>query len=222
VKQANFILLYFWTDIQYRSKKMKRLNINKKREEVRNTIIEAAKRIFTQAGYDKSSLNMIADELGKGKSTLYYYFNSKEEIFKEVLRVESEGVWEQVKNEVACFNDPQKQIRAYMLTRMKAIKNKINYSEALKNEMLHAYEFINQIRKDFNKREQMAIQNILDNGVEIGVFSIKDTCLTSEAIAIALRGFEVPLITDFHTENEIEEKIDEMLFILFHGMLKKY
>ena len=164
---------------------------------------------------------MIADELGKGKSTLYYYFKSKEEIFKEVLRIESESIWEQVKNEVVKFTDPKKQIKAYMLTRMKEIKNKINYSEALKNEMLKTYEFINKIRQDFNLREQKAIQSILDYGVKEDIFIIKNTKLTAEAIAIALRGFEMPLITDYHSGKEIEEKIDEMLYILFNGMLKR-
>ncbi|HNW51489.1 MAG TPA: helix-turn-helix domain-containing protein [Prolixibacteraceae bacterium] len=200
---------------------MKKLKIAEKRERVRKSIIDVAKKVFTQLGYDKSSLNKIADELGKGKSTLYYYFNSKEDIFKEVLRMESESIWEQVKNEVAMQTDPREKIKTYMVTRMKAIKNKVNFSEALKNEMLHAYEFINQIRKDFNIREQLAIQNILDYGVAENIFAIKDTKLTAEAIAIALRGFEVPLITDFHTEEEIEEKIDEMLFMLFNGMLKR-
>lgn len=200
---------------------MEKLKIIEKRNLVRKSIIEAAKHIFTQAGYDKASLNMIANKLGKGKSTLYYYFKNKEEIFKAVLLIESESIWEHAKAEVLKYTDPRTQIKTYILTRMKAIKNKINYSEALRNDMLKAYEFISKVRQDFNDREQQAIKSILDYGVTENIFTIKNTGLTAEAIAIALRGFEMPLITDYHSEQQIEEEIDELLYVLFNGMLKK-
>ena len=50
----------------------------------RANIIEASKAVFRQYGYEKVTMNDIADAAGKGRSTLYYYFNNKYEVFEQV------------------------------------------------------------------------------------------------------------------------------------------
>ncbi|PKN72465.1 MAG: TetR/AcrR family transcriptional regulator, partial [Deltaproteobacteria bacterium HGW-Deltaproteobacteria-10] len=55
-----------------------------KDEEVKQAIKAAAKRVFAKWGLNKTTMEDIAGEAGKGKSTLYYYFKSKEEIFETV------------------------------------------------------------------------------------------------------------------------------------------
>jgi len=49
----------------------------KKDELIKAAIIEAARRVFQKWGLKKSTMEDIAEEAGKGKSTLYYYFKSK-------------------------------------------------------------------------------------------------------------------------------------------------
>ncbi|HVX18303.1 MAG TPA: helix-turn-helix domain-containing protein [Acidimicrobiales bacterium] len=46
----------------------------------RERILETATRLFTDQGYDGTSLREIADELGFTKAALYYHFKSKDEI----------------------------------------------------------------------------------------------------------------------------------------------
>jgi len=48
-------------------------------------ILEVAMRLFTEQGYDGTSLREIADELGFTKAALYYHFQSKEEILLAIL-----------------------------------------------------------------------------------------------------------------------------------------
>jgi AcrR family transcriptional regulator len=58
--------------------------------EKRNQIIKAAAQLFHRFGYGKTSLDDIAREAGLGKGTIYYYFESKEDIFFEVAKFHAE------------------------------------------------------------------------------------------------------------------------------------
>ena len=45
-----------------------------KRQEIKKSlIIDAAKRIFSEIGYENTTLEMIGDSVGLSKQTLYYY-----------------------------------------------------------------------------------------------------------------------------------------------------
>lgn len=58
-----------------------------KKSTTKNKIIQAAKKAFTSKGFDGTSVDEIAKEAGVTKSLLYYYFDSKDEIFYELMRV---------------------------------------------------------------------------------------------------------------------------------------
>src|SRR6266516_1193989 len=44
-------------------------------------ILDAAVKLFAQHGYAEADTQLLADELGVGKGTLYRYFPSKKELF---------------------------------------------------------------------------------------------------------------------------------------------
>jgi hypothetical protein len=54
-------------------------------QDTRERILEVAGELFTDHGYDVTSLREIADRLGFTKAALYYHFQSKEEILKALL-----------------------------------------------------------------------------------------------------------------------------------------
>lgn len=49
-------------------------------------IIEKAYESFATNGYEKTSLNSLASEIGISKPAIYYYFKSKEELFETIYR----------------------------------------------------------------------------------------------------------------------------------------
>jgi AcrR family transcriptional regulator len=54
-------------------------------QDTRERILEVARELFTEQGYDGTSLREIADRLGFTKAALYYHFQSKEEILLALL-----------------------------------------------------------------------------------------------------------------------------------------
>jgi len=54
-------------------------------DRTRQQILETAQRLFTELGYDATSLQMIADELGLTKAAVYYHFRAKSDILHAAM-----------------------------------------------------------------------------------------------------------------------------------------
>ena len=54
-------------------------------ERTRQQILQTAQRLFADRGYDATSLQMIADEMGLTKAAVYYYFRAKSEILHAIM-----------------------------------------------------------------------------------------------------------------------------------------
>jgi AcrR family transcriptional regulator len=54
----------------------------------RQQILDGARRLFLSEGFDAASMGEIAKAAGVSKGTLYVYFESKEELFAELVAVE--------------------------------------------------------------------------------------------------------------------------------------
>jgi AcrR family transcriptional regulator len=55
-------------------------------ERTRQQILETAQRLFVDLGYDATSLQMIADEMGLTKAAVYYHFRAKSDILHEAMK----------------------------------------------------------------------------------------------------------------------------------------
>jgi AcrR family transcriptional regulator len=62
----------------------------------RQQILDGARRVFLDRGFDGASMNEIARVAGVSKGTLYVYFDSKEALFEELIRQEKREQAEQL------------------------------------------------------------------------------------------------------------------------------
>src|SRR5215469_8596147 len=56
------------------------------REATRQRIMRVAASEFARLGFDQANINVIAEQAGIGKGTIYLYFENKRELFREMLR----------------------------------------------------------------------------------------------------------------------------------------
>lgn len=183
-------------------------------------IIKAAQELFARFGFVKTTVDEIARAARMGKATLYHYFSSKENIFKEVIEKESRILNEKVKAAIDKEETPQKKLRAFVMTRMMYLNELANIYSALKDEFLNQYAFIEKVREKDLHQEKESVKNILNEGIENNIFKIRDAELTSFAIISALKGLEYPWSTKVFVP-DIEKNVDKLLEILFRGILKR-
>jgi len=56
------------------------------REATKQHILREAAREFARLGFDQANINVIAEQAGIGKGTIYLYFQNKRDVFVEMLR----------------------------------------------------------------------------------------------------------------------------------------
>lgn len=66
-----------------------RRDTNPRKELVREQLLDIAARMFDERGFDRCSLAMIAQEVGLGRSAIYHYFRSKEDILAALIEAEA-------------------------------------------------------------------------------------------------------------------------------------
>lgn len=68
--------------------------LERRKARTRAAIIGAASKLFHERGYEDTSIQQIAELADTGVGTLYGYFDSKEEILREVLQTERDEAME--------------------------------------------------------------------------------------------------------------------------------
>ena len=121
------------------------------KDAVRLEIINVASKIFTRFGYKKTTMEEIAMACNKGKSSIYYYFKSKEDIFRAVVETEVEVLKKDLTQELASVDDPIEQLKKYILFRMHKLKTLTNFYAALNYDYLIHLDFIQNILKKFDR-----------------------------------------------------------------------
>lgn len=189
-------------------------------DEAKAKIIDIARSIFSHFGFKKTTMEEIAAASRKGKSSIYYYFNSKEEIFKAVVEKESEELKEELQKGISEFDDPIEQLKVYISIRMNKLKKLTNFYSALKSEYLSNFEFIEDIRKNYDKDEVRIITGIIQNGIERGKFSVENPHLSAVAIVTTMKGLEVPFFIS-KEPIDFEERLNSVINFLFYGIIKR-
>ena len=109
-------------------------NSSIKRDAVRENILKIAQEIFSKFGYKKTTLDDIANAVRKGKSSLYYYFNSKEELFQEVIQKEADTLREELSKVLQKNIDPAEKLRDYVMTKITTYRQLANFYNAIEND----------------------------------------------------------------------------------------
>ncbi|MEA2498237.1 MAG: hypothetical protein QOH26_642 [Actinomycetota bacterium] len=80
--------------------------LTKRGSQRREQLLDAAYRLFADQGYHAAAVGDICDDLGVGKGVFYWYFESKEELFKELLRTHLFQLRRAQWAAIAAVNDP--------------------------------------------------------------------------------------------------------------------
>lgn len=200
---------------------MQELNKNgNKKDANRENILKIAREIFSKYGYKKTTLDDIANAVRKGKSSLYYYFKSKEDLFQAVIMKEVEILSYELEIVINRNTDPVDKLRDYILTKMATFRNLANFYHAIENDIT-AVGFIDDVKVKYEQDEIRMIKRILIEGVRKNEFEIYDFNLAAIGITTAIKGLEMPLTAGNYGDVNLERGVDIILKILCYGIMKR-
>lgn len=191
------------------------------KSEIRALIVEVARMIFTSYGFRKTTMEAIAAATKKGKSSIYYYFKSKEEIFRAVVEKEAIELKLQLDRTIQQDDTPVAKLKTYILFRLHHVRTVQNFYAALNDEYLSGMDFILDIRRQFDLEEQQVVRGILDEGMRAGAFQLVSAEIGAVAISTMMKGLELPLLlSDAHKEDR-GKLLEDLINVLFYGIVKR-
>ncbi len=193
--------------------------VNKK-DANREAILKIAQEIFSKYGYKKTTLDDIANAVRKGKSSLYYYFSSKEDLFQAVILKEVETLKKELEKVIMRNTDPVEKLRDYILTKLATYRGLANFYHALESDVT-AIEFIENLKNRYNQEEIRMIKRILIEGVRKNTFQIQDFTLAAIGITTAIKGLEMPLAAGDYGSINLEKGVDTILRIICYGIMSR-
>lgn len=180
-------------------------------------IVLAAKSVFKQYGYKKTSINDIANAVHKVKSAVYYYFPDKESVLKAVIDDEVEEVKKDIMDTVNGASGVEEQLLAYALSRTKEIKRLAQEYALFFEEYDQLFPIIKETHQRYDEFERTTIENILYAGISSGIFDIKSVDEVTTNILIWLKGLEAQ-IKAFPTEERLLNVVQSFVNVLFFGI----
>ena len=86
-----------------------------KKKHVRQALLDSAYDLFSERGYNRTTLQEIADLAGTGVSSLYSYFPSKLHLLYEVIDPWYRGAFGQLDKRVKSLPTPRAKLRAILV-----------------------------------------------------------------------------------------------------------
>lgn len=187
---------------------------------IRDEILKEAQKLFQQFGVKKTTMEDIAKAMGKGKSTLYYYYCSKEEIFDAVILKEMDEVFNRVKTAVEKAVSAEEKLKAFTLTKIKAVQKRVNLCKMVSGEMPDNMRCMKHLHSQYDAQEVKLVKDILKFGVHNGEFSKmigKELDLLPAVMVSSLRGLERDMFIDGRF-TKLEPRMESIIGIMIKGL----
>lgn len=187
----------------------------------KETFLKIAGKAFGRYGFSKTSMDDIAKTARKAKGSLYYHFESKDALFREVVAAELNFLKEeltvifQMENKSTC-----EILKAYMLKRMQILKASLNYQETLRPEFYEFYEFLNDLRVEMDAWEKGQVERLLQRGLTTGELELPGTVsVYAEVLVMMLKGLETPFFLQGEYDR-LQAHFDNLIGVISKGISK--
>lgn len=196
-----------------------------KEDLMQEQILKAAKGLFQLYGLAKVTMDDVAKAIGKGRSSLYYYYKSKDEIFDAVLMIEIRECLTAMANAVDQASGMEQKFRAFFLTKLEVLREKRAFFK-----MLDVGMDANAL-SDFNKakivhhnliirQESALLEALLREGMdkaELRKMSASELEMLIYVLLSSLRGLKRELELDADAERLVSA-VDMFTRMAMHGL----
>ncbi|MCF6465714.1 TetR/AcrR family transcriptional regulator [Clostridium sp. Cult2] len=186
-------------------------------ESKKQEIIEKARIVFAKRGYRNTNLSHISKKCGMGRTTLYQYFNNKDEIFYHTMGLTLEEIKSQVQvivvNNQLTFVEKLKEIIHQLTDEQKHNNTFILLLEVwlvLKRENNDTLEKL----KEYTKELKMVIEELIKEAIIAKEIKPIDSKSLAETIYTFIETFTLQ-----RTSNNLDAKVKvESLNLLIDGL----
>ncbi|MGI8991409.1 MAG: TetR/AcrR family transcriptional regulator [Bryobacteraceae bacterium] len=148
-------------------------------------ILEAARRVFAEKGFNAATVDDVADAARVAKGTLYLYFKSKRDIYLAALKQGIEAINEETHRRVEEERTIQDKLRTFIDTRVRYFEENGDFFKIYHSEFSNILLCPTQVPEDFRDlylQQVKALEKILRNAAKHG--KIRNLPVNSLALTI--------------------------------------
>ena len=130
-------------------------------------ILDAAEKVFAEAGFGGATMQLIADMAGLPKANLHYYFPTKEALYRRVVQ-QIFGIWLQAADTFDRAAGPAEGIGAYIDAKMEISRRHPAGSKVWASEVMHRapviQDYLETTLTEWTEGRMAIIQRWIDEG----------------------------------------------------------
>lgn len=142
----------------------RRLEIRQQNEAL---ILQAAEKVFAEAGFGGATMQLIADLAGLPKANLHYYFATKEDLYRKVVRNIFE-IWLHAADSLDNAPGPVEGIGTYIDAKMEISRRHPDGSKVWASEVMHGapviQDYLETTLREWTSGRASLIQRWIDEG----------------------------------------------------------
>jgi len=182
----------------------------KRRHEIFHQVVN----IFLKKGFQETSMREIAEAAGLGKSTLYDYFKTKDEILVYFFEDQLNDLTEEAQKIAMQNKSADKRLRQIMLMHLRFLQANKNLFMKLS---LEAQRLKLESQKQIQEKRhayQDLIRALIDEGIREGAFRKVDSLLAARILITSM----APAVFTSPPSSASQEVVKETLGIFFKGI----
>ncbi|MEZ5754283.1 MAG: TetR/AcrR family transcriptional regulator [Paracoccaceae bacterium] len=137
------------------------------RQQNERLILDAAERVFAEAGFGGATMQLIADMAGLPKANLHYYFPTKEALYRRVVQNIFE-IWLDAASSFDGAAGPVEGIGAYVEAKMNISRRHPHGSKVWAAEVMHGapviQDYLETTLRQWTEGRMAVIQRWIDEG----------------------------------------------------------
>ena len=183
--------------------------------ESRKRIIESAVKLFSQSGYNGTTMRMIAKEAGISIGGLYLYFKNKEELSLYLIKEKLKEFYNKVLLPLNEIKSPSLALEEYFKRALEFAKE--NRELIILHAKQHGFTFGIEIKKEFFKKEREILTEIIKRGIESLEFNEVEPEEVAKLIMNIVGGYVLSVVVEPENLFNPEVCID----VILKGLLKR-
>jgi len=181
-------------------------------------ILDAAVKLFAKHGYSDADTQLLANELGVGKGTLYRYFPSKRELFLAAADRVMQRLRERIDGCIQGIVDPLERIATALRTYLAFFGEHPDYVELLMQERAQFKDRNEPTYFQHRKVQRERWRSVYGDLIAQGRIRAMPVDRIMDVLGNALYG---TMFTNYFLGNRkpVDEQAQDILDVIFHGIL---
>lgn len=189
------------------------------KDPIRDEILNGAKELFERFGFKKTTMEDIARQIGKSKSSLYYYYKTKEEIFEAVVLSDIDAQRAITAEAVQKVEPAPEKFRVLFTTMLKDVKEKANRFSFFRADVYENPFLLSNIIKHRDIYIEELLKDILILGIsrqEVKVMNNAEMGLWAKTINLTMKSIGSRIFLE--DDSFSEEQLTFLANTLFNGV----